>query len=63
MNKDGYLEDGIRVPMDELNLVVVKESVQEIIGKKPKSTMEGGKHYNFFSVGCGDVFPSSGSPL
>jgi hypothetical protein len=50
--------------MDEFNLVVMKESAQEIIDWKAKSALEeGGEHYNFICIRCWDVLPSSRSPL
>jgi hypothetical protein len=50
--------------VDHLNLVVVQESVQEIAGREPESTLEeGGEHHNLFHVRCWDLFPVSRSSL
>jgi hypothetical protein len=45
-------------------LVVVKKFTEEITGRKMICTLEEGrKHYDFFSVGCWDVFPFGRPPL
>jgi hypothetical protein len=43
---------------------MLKESPQEVIGRKTKSTLEEErKHHNLICVGCWDVFSSSRTPL
>jgi hypothetical protein len=40
VDKNSNLKNGVRVQMDEFNLVVIKESTKEIAGRKAKSTLE-----------------------
>jgi hypothetical protein len=64
MDKDGDLENGVRVQMDKLYLIVVEKSTQEIASRESKPTVEErGKHHNFVRIGCGNVFSSGGPPL
>jgi hypothetical protein len=42
---------------------MLKESPQEVVGRKAESAPEGGKHHNLICVGCWDVFSSSRTPL
>jgi hypothetical protein len=50
--------------MDEFNLVLIKESAEEIIGWVAKSTLEEGReHHNLSHIGCRNVFPGGREPL
>jgi hypothetical protein len=52
------MENGVRVQMDEFNLVVIKESTEDIIGREAKSVLEEGReHHNLSHIGCRNVFP------
>jgi hypothetical protein len=45
-------------------LIVLKEAVKEVAGRKAESPLkERGKHHNLLHIGCGDVLPFSPSPL
>jgi hypothetical protein len=58
------LENGVRVQMDEFNLVVIKESAEEIIGREAKSPLEERReHHNLNRIGCRNVFPDDRTPL
>jgi hypothetical protein len=37
MDEDGNLKNGIGIEMDQLNLVVIKESIEEITGNMDSS--------------------------
>jgi hypothetical protein len=51
------MENGVRVQMDEFNLVVIKESTEDIIGREAKSALEEGReHHNLSRIGCRNVF-------
>jgi hypothetical protein len=64
MDKDSDLENGVRVQMDKLYLVVVKKSAEEIASRESKPALEErGEHHNFIRIGCGNVFSSGGLPL
>jgi hypothetical protein len=64
MDKDGDPENGVRVQMDKLYLIVVENSAEEIASRESKPTLEeSGKHHNFIHIGCGNVFSSGGLPL
>jgi hypothetical protein len=50
--------------MDEFNLVVIKESAEEIVGREAKSALEEGReHRNLSRIGCRNVFPGGRMPL
>jgi hypothetical protein len=50
--------------MDKFNLVVMKESVEEIAGGESKSALEkGGEHHDFLFMRGGDFFILSQPPL
>jgi hypothetical protein len=50
--------------MDEFNLVVIKESVEEIAGREAKSALEEGREqHNLSRIGCRNVFPGGRTPL
>jgi hypothetical protein len=36
---------------------VLEKATKEVVGRKTKSLLEGGKHRNLFSIGCWDVLP------
>jgi hypothetical protein len=58
------LENGVRVQMDEFNLVVIKESAEEIVGREAKSLLEERReHHNLNRIGCRNVFPDDRTPL
>jgi hypothetical protein len=64
VNKNSNLENRVRVQMDEFNLVVIKESTEEIAGREAKSTLlEGREHHNLSHIGCRNVFPGDRTPL
>jgi hypothetical protein len=57
MDEDGDLKNGIGIEMDEFDLVVIKESVEEIAGEEVESALnEGGKHHDFIHIGCRKIF-------
>jgi hypothetical protein len=44
--------------MGEFNLVVIKESVEEIAGREAKSVLEERReHHNLHRIGCRNIFP------
>jgi hypothetical protein len=56
MHEDHDLEDGVQVEVDQLDLVVMKEVVDEVTDGKAKSSLEeGGLHHDFICIGCRDV--------
>jgi hypothetical protein len=64
VDKNSNLKNGVRVQMDEFNLVAIKESTKEIAGRKAKSTLEKGReHHNLSHIGCRNVFPGGRTPL
>jgi hypothetical protein len=64
MGKDGNLEDGVAIQMNQFDLIVVDESVEEIIDQKTESALaEGGKHHDFVGIGCQDALPDGRVPL
>jgi hypothetical protein len=61
VDKNNNLENGVRVQMDELNLVVIKESVEEIVGREAKSALEEGReHQNLRCIRLGKSSPVAG---
>jgi hypothetical protein len=63
MDKDGDLENGDRVQMDKLYLIVVEKSTEEITSRVQPALEERGKHHNFVCIGCGNVFSDGRPPL
>jgi Fe2+ or Zn2+ uptake regulation protein len=64
MDEDNNLKNGIRVEMDQFNLIVFKESTEEIAGREAKSVLKHkGKHHNFICIGCGKVIAGGRTPL
>jgi hypothetical protein len=64
MDKDCNLENRVGIEMDQLDLLVIKESVQEITDREAKSVLkERRKHHNILCVGCWDVFHDGRMPL
>jgi hypothetical protein len=58
VEKNGNLENGVRVQMHEFNLVVIKKSVKEITGREAKSALEEGReHHSVNCAGCTNIFP------
>jgi hypothetical protein len=43
VDKKGNLENGVRVQVDEFNLIVIKESMEEITGREAKSALKEGR--------------------
>jgi hypothetical protein len=61
VDKDYDLENGVGIQMDKLYLIIVQEFAEEVASGESKSVLEeGGKHHNFFCVGCGNIFSGSG---
>jgi hypothetical protein len=64
MDENGDLENGVRVKMNQLNLVVLQESTEKIADWEAKPVLEeGGEHHNFISVGCQNVLAGGRAPL
>jgi hypothetical protein len=64
VDKNNNLENGVRVQMDEFNLVMIKESAEEIASREAKSALEEGReHHNLNRVGCRNIFPGGRTPL
>jgi hypothetical protein len=64
MDKEGNLENGVRVQMDKLYLIVFEKSVEEIARREAETALEERrKHHNFVHIGCGNVFSGGGPPL
>jgi hypothetical protein len=64
VDKNRNLENGVTLQVDEFNLIVIKESTMEIVGREAKSELnEGREHQNLSSIGCRDIFPSGRTPL
>jgi hypothetical protein len=50
--------------VDQFDLVVIKESVEEVAGREAKSTLEEGrKHHNLGRIRYRNVFPDSRMPM
>jgi hypothetical protein len=64
MDENGDLNNGVRIKMNKLNLVVVQELAEEIADQETGPALEeGGEHDNFICVGCWDVLTSGWAPL
>jgi hypothetical protein len=64
MDKNDNMKNGIRVEVDQFDLVVIKEFAKEVASREDKSTLEEGrKHHNLGRIGCGNVFPGGRTPL
>jgi hypothetical protein len=64
MDEYGDLQNGVRVPVDKLYLIVVEKSLEEVAGRESKPTLEErGEHHNLCCIGCGNVFSGGGVPL
>jgi hypothetical protein len=58
VDKNNNIENGVRDQMDEFNLVVIKESAEEVAGKEAKSAFEEGReHHNLSRIWCRNIFP------
>jgi hypothetical protein len=56
MDENNNLKNGVRVKVDNLNLIVIKESTEEIADQETEPALEeGGEHHNFNCVGCRDI--------
>jgi hypothetical protein len=64
VDKESNLKNRVRIEMDQLNFVIVKEQAEEVAGWEAKSMLEeGGEHHNLIRIGCWDVFPSGRTSL
>jgi hypothetical protein len=64
MDKNGNLKNGNRIEMDQFDLVMMKESAEEVASRETKSALEEGrKHHNLGHIGCRNVLPSGRTPL
>jgi hypothetical protein len=64
MDKSSNLKNGIIIEVDQFDLVVIKESAEEVLGREDESTLEEGrKHHNLNCIGCRNVFPGGRTPL
>jgi hypothetical protein len=64
MDKDHDLQNGVRVEMDKLYLIVVKKFSEEVTGRESKPALdERREHHNLIRIGCGNIFSGSGAPL
>jgi hypothetical protein len=64
MDKDDNVENRVGIEMNQLDLVVVKESAEEITDWDTEPMLEeGGEHHNLISIGCRDVLPSGKAPM
>jgi hypothetical protein len=64
VDKNSNLENGVRVHMDNFNLVVIKESAEKIAGMEAKSVFkERREHHNLSRIECKKVFPGDRTPL
>jgi hypothetical protein len=64
VDKDGDLDNGVRVEMDKFDLVVIKEPAEEVTSEKAKSMLEEGrKHHNLGRIGCRNNLPGGRMPL
>jgi hypothetical protein len=64
VDKNGDLKNGVKVEMNQFNLVVVKKDAEEIVDQESKSALEeGGKHHDFVGVGCWNVLTVGRAPL
>jgi hypothetical protein len=52
------MENGVRVQMDEFNMIMIKEFAEEFAGSEAKSALEEGReHHNLSCIGCRNIFP------
>jgi hypothetical protein len=64
MDKDGDLQNGVRVQMDKFYLIVVKKSSEEVTGRESKPALEERReHHNLIRIGCGNILSDGGAPL
>jgi hypothetical protein len=64
MDKNGNLENRVWVKMNQLNLVVVQKSTEEITDWETKPTLEeGGKHHNSNCIGSQNILTGGRAPL
>lgn len=64
MDKDGDLQNGVRVQMDKLYLIMVKKSSEQVAGRESKPALEERReHYSLIHIGCGNIFSGGGAPL
>jgi hypothetical protein len=62
--QNSNLENGVRVQMDEFNLVMINVSMEKVTGEEAKSALEEGReHHNLNCIGCRNVFPGGRMPL
>jgi hypothetical protein len=64
MDKDDNLQNGVRVQMDKLYLIVVKKSSEEVVGRESNPALEERReHHNLIHIGCGNILSGGGAPL
>jgi hypothetical protein len=64
MDRNGNLKNGIRIMVDKLDLIMIKESVEEVVGREAKFTLEEErKHQNISHIGSRNVLPGGKTPL
>jgi hypothetical protein len=64
MDKDSDLQNGVRVQMDKLYLIVVKKSSEEVTVRESIPALEERReHHNLIRIGCGNIFFDGGAPL
>jgi hypothetical protein len=64
MDKNSNMKNRIGVEVDQFDLVVIKESAEEVAGREAKSALEeGGKHQNLGCIWCRNVFPGGRTQL
>jgi hypothetical protein len=64
VDKNSNMENGVRVQMDEFNLLMIKEPMEEIADREAKSVLEEGReHHNLSRIGCRNIFPGGRMPL
>jgi hypothetical protein len=50
--------------MDMLYLIVVKKSLEEVVGGESKPALEERRrHHNLIRIGCGNILSGGGAPL
>jgi hypothetical protein len=64
MDKNSNMKNGVIIEVDQFDVVVIKESTEEVLGREAESTLkEGRKHHNLGCIGCRNVFPNGRTPL
>jgi hypothetical protein len=64
VNKYGNLKNGIRVEVNQLNLIMMEKAAKEFVGGETESSLEeGGQHHDLVGVRSGDFFILGWPPL